>query len=148
MGLKDRLATRKRPTATYQLRIDSDEVARSELAAAETAGDEDRKVATRLAVEACYEQLTIVALPPVDMEELREAHPPTDEQRKKHGALFNPTTFIPALLAACVESDVTEEDWAQYTSTGAMTSGEVTDLFNTAWALQYAVAPSPDLPKG
>lgn len=148
MGLKDRLATRKRPTATYLLRIEDDTVARSELEAAETDGDESRIVAARLAVEACYEQLTIIALSPNAMEELREAHPPTDEQRKKHGALFNPTTFIPAFFAACIDSDVTEEDWAEYTSTGSMTSGEVNDLVNKAWDLHYAVAPGPDLPKG
>jgi hypothetical protein len=148
VGLKDRLATRPRPTTTFPLRIDDDRVARLELTAAEADEDEDRIVAARLAVDACYEQLTITALSPVAMEELREAHPPTEEQRKKHGALFNPTTFVPALLAACVDSDVSEEDWAEYTTTGAMTPGEVNALFAAAWELHYATAPSPDLPKG
>lgn len=147
MGLNDRMANRKRLTDAYPLRIDNDKVARSELAAAVVAEDESRVVAARLAVEACYEQITITALSPNKMEDLREKHPPTDEQRKKHGALFNPTTFIPALLAKCIDSDVTEENWAEYTSTGTMTPGEVNDLFNTVWNLHYT-APSPDLPKG
>lgn len=146
MSLKDRLATRKRPSITYQLRIDDDTVAQSELVAARVADDEGRIVAAQSAVEACYEQVTITALPPAELEELLQANPPPPaEQGKK---LFNPVTFVPALLAVCVQADppVTEEDWAEFTTTGAMTAGEVAGLFNTAWELNYRI-PDPNLGK-
>lgn len=144
VGLKDRLATRKRPSAVYSLRVDDDRVARSELAAAQVDGDEDRIVAAQLAVEACYEQLTVTALAPVEFEALLEEHPPPADQRQK---MFNPKTFVPALLVACVDSDVDEETWADYTTTGAMTIGEVGGLFQVAWDVNYR-EPSADLLKG
>lgn len=148
MGLKDRLATRQRPTVTYSLRIDDDTRPRSELAAAQADGDEGRIVAAQLAVEACYEQLTITALSPLDMEELIQAHQPTDELRKRNAnVLFNPATFVPALFAACVDSDVDEESWAEYTSRGPMTPGETNSLFNAVWGVNYR-EPDPALPKG
>jgi hypothetical protein len=146
MGLKDRLATRKRPSTTYSLRIDSDDAARAELSAAQAADDEERIAAARAAVEACYEQLTITALPPVELEALLAAHPPVEKDRGKK--IFDPRTFIPALFAACIKSDITtEEEWAEYTTTGAMTAGEVNELFDKAWEINYRV-PSADLPKG
>jgi hypothetical protein len=144
MGLKDRLSSRRRPTATYALRIDDDTVARAELGAARAVGDESRIVAAQEAVEACYEQVTLTALAPADMEALLADHPAPEPLQGK--SIFNPVTFIPALLAACVDSDVTEADWAEYVTTGAMTFGEVTDLFNTVWELNYR-APDPAIPK-
>lgn len=145
MGLKDRLSARRRPTATYSLRIDDDTTARAELGAARAAGDETRIVAAQQAIEACYEQVTLTALPPADLETLIAEHPAPEELRGK--SVFNPATFIPALLAACVDSDVTEADWAEYITAGAMTFGEVTDLYNTVWELNYRV-PDPSVPKG
>ena len=144
MGLKNRLAARPRPTATYALRIDDDTVPRAELAAARAAGDEDRIVTAQTAVEACYEQVTLRALPPVELEALIAAHPPPKDQQGKK--MFNSVTFIPALLAASVESDVSEEDWVEFYTSGAMTTGEISDLFNTVWDLNYR-APDPNLPK-
>lgn len=144
MGLTDRLATRKRPTTTHSLRIDDDKVARSELAAAVAAGDEARIVAARLAVEACYEQLTLTALPPVKFETLLEDHPPPPAEKAQK--MFNPATFVPALLAACVDSDVDEATWTEYTTTGAMTIGEKAALFQAAWDINYR-EPSADLLK-
>jgi hypothetical protein len=145
MGLKDRLADRPRPSTTYSLRIDDDEIPRAELIAARAACDESRIVAAQEAVEACYEQVTITALPPVDMEALLAEHPAPENANVQK--IFNPATFVPALLAACVESDVTEEDWAVYVTTGAMTIGEVGALFDAVWSLNYR-APDPSVPKG
>lgn len=142
MGLKDRLAARRRPTAPYSLRIEDDSTARAELAAASSAGDEGRVVAAQGAVEACYEQVTLTALPPVDLEALIAAHPPPAGV----GKIFNPRTFVPALLAASVGSDVTEDDWSEYYTSGAMTTGEVSDLFEAVWQLNYRV-PDPSVPK-
>ena len=147
MSLRDRLAKGTRPRVTYPLRVEDDTAARSELAAATASGDEERITLAREAVDACYEQVAIVALPPAEMEELLGQHPPSDSQRKD-GAIFDRVTFVPALLAACVESDVTEDDWREYTSTiGPMTPGEVNALFNTAWDLNYR-APDPWVGKG
>lgn len=142
MGLKDRLATRRRPTASYALRIEDDNTARAELAAARAAGDESRVVAAQGAVEACYEQVTLTALPPVELEALIAAHPAPAGMKK----IFNPVTFIPALLAVSVDSDVTEADWAEYYVSGAMTNGEFSDLFEAVWRLNYRI-PDPSVPK-
>jgi hypothetical protein len=144
MGLKDRLAGRQRPAATHALRIEDDTVARVELVAARAAEDESRVVAAQEAIEACYEQVTITALPPADMEALLAEHPPPEGSKGQK--IFNPATFVPALLAACVESDVAEEDWAVYVTTGAMTIGEVSALFDAVWSLNYR-APDPSVPK-
>lgn len=144
MGLKDRLATRQRPTVPYALRIDDDTTARAELAAARAAEDESRIVAAQHAVEACYEQVQITALPPADMEALLAEHPPPEGSKDQK--IFNRATFVPAFLAACVESDVTEEDWAVYVTTGAMTIGEAAALFDAAWSINYRT-PDPSVPK-
>jgi len=144
MGLKDRLAQRKLPSTTYRLRVDDDAAARTKLAAASDAAD---VAAAQAVVDACYEDLVVTALPPVEMEALLAAHPATEAQRAKDKTVFNPDTFVPALLAACVDSDVTEADWADYTTKGAMTGGEVNALFATAWEINYR-DPSPALPFG
>lgn len=144
MSLKARLAQSELPTTTHKLRVAKDTAARRELVDACATGDTERIDAAQRAVDACYEQLTITALPPVDMEALLEAHPPVD---REHKTMFNPVTFVPALLAACVDSDVTEEDWAEYTTKGPMTPGEVNELFRVVWDLNYR-APDPAVPKG
>jgi len=148
VSLKDRLANRKRPSTTYSLRIDDDTAARAELAAAQAAGDDARVAAAQAVVDACYEQVTITAVAPKTMEELRAAHPPTDIQRDRDKkAEWDPATFVPALLAACVDSDITEAEWAEYTTTGSLNSGEVNSLFNAAWEINYRV-PDINLKKG
>jgi hypothetical protein len=153
MGLKDRLAARKRPSTSYSLRVDDDTAARAELAAAQQyrsptgSSDAGRVAAAQAAVDACYEQLIITALPPVEMEALLAAHPATDAQRAKDKAVFNSDTFVAALLAACIDSDVTEADWHEYTTTGSMSTGETNALFAAAWEINYR-DPSPSIPKG
>ena len=132
MGLRERLRGRARPTDTFLLRVDDDTEARAELA--EAVRDGGDLVAAQAKVDGCYETLLITALPPADMEALRAAHPPTDEQA---GAPWNAATFLPALLAECITGDVTEEDWAEYTTKGPMTVGEVRDLFDTVMAVNY-----------
>jgi hypothetical protein len=73
-------------------------------------------------------------LPPAEFEELVGAHPASEEQRKKNGpaAVWNIDTFVPALLAASVESDMTADDWAEVTSKGPIATGEVAGLFQAA----------------
>lgn len=153
MGLKDKLAKASRATVTAQLRVGNVTAAQATLAAAQADGDPDRVKAATAAVGACYEPVVLTALHPAQMETLLGKHPPTDEQRErskreqKTQPMFNPDTFVPALLAASIESDMTEDDWAEYTTTGAMTAGEVADLFSKAWELNYRV-PDVDLKKG
>lgn len=147
MGLKDKLAKASRATVTAQLRIGNVTAAQAALTAAQADGDPDRIKAATAAVGACYEPVVLTALHPAQMETLLGKHPPTDEQRERTKSVFNLDTFVPALLAASIESDMTEDDWAEYTSTGAMTAGEVADLFSKAWELNYRV-PDVDLKKG
>lgn len=80
-------------------------------------------------LDACYEPLTLTALPPADFEALMAAHPPTKEQRSKDFE-WNEETFRPALLAVTVEGDMTEDDWAEMNKSGQITWGEFTALFN------------------
>lgn len=145
MGLKDKLAGTPRATITVALRVGNVTAAQAVLMQA--SGDPDRVAAAEGALGACYEPVTLVALHPTQLETLIGKHPPTDEQRAKNGSLFNPETFVPALLAASIESDMTEDDWAEYTTTGAMTTGEVNALFNAAWELNYRV-PDVNIKKG
>ena len=144
MSLRERLRERSRPTTTFPLRIDDDTQARRELAEAVAGGEDTAEAQAK--VDACYETLHITALAPDDMEALIAAHPPTEEQRKRD-AQWNSATFVPALFTACIQSDVTEEDWAEYTVKGPMTVGEVSALFDTVMAVNYRT-PDPNMGKG
>lgn len=150
MGLKERFASRQLPQVVYPLRMDyspESDAAEREFAAAERelafaqsqgfvdlGGYRRRVDQARAAREQFYEQLTIRALPPAEFEELVAAHPSSKEQRDKNGpaAVWNVDTFVPALLAACVDSDMTADDWTEVTSKGPMATGEVAALFQAA----------------
>jgi hypothetical protein len=85
------------------------------------------------------ERIELRAIPADVWEALVAAHPPTGEQAEQ-GADWNVATFRPALLALTVvtpegEEPLTEADWAQLASSGAMSIGELTLLFNVAVAL-------------
>lgn len=135
MSLKNRLASAKPRTATHRLRIEDDATPRGDLAAARASGDQDRIGAAHAVLDACYETIELVAIPPADWEALVGEHPPTEERRKQ-GAWCDPATFLPAALAACVKDDeLTEEDWVDYTRRGSMTPGEVIDLYDDVVAL-------------
>ena len=112
------------------------------MAAAQQVGLPDRVAAARAALEACYERLELTALAPADMEALIEAHPPAPNQRDRDNSMFNPTTFVPALIAACVESDLSEDDWSEFVTKGPVTRGETLALFNAVWDLNHR---TPDL---
>lgn len=145
MRIGDRLASRPPVTAPYQLRVADDRAARAELATARAEGDETRIAAALAAVEACYEEVTITALAPEVMEALQGQHPPTEEQRDRN-ALYNSVTFPPALIAACVDTDDTEQEWDEYTKKGPLTLGEALDLFYACWDINHRT-PDPWLPK-
>lgn len=164
MDLKARFAARQLPQVVYPLRMDFSEesdAAERELVEAEAnladgrargwtdLGALQRGVdRARERRDGFYAFLTVRALPPVEFEELIAAHPPTDEQRKKHDRIvWNPDTFVPALLAAAIESDMTAEDWAEVTSKGPIATGEVGALFNAAMQVNDRT-PDPHMGKG
>lgn len=123
-------------TATHRLRIEDDAKARADLDAAQKAGDDEAVTAARAALDACYEQITLVAMPAEDWDALLEAHPPSDEKAKASGAWCNPMTLLPAGLVACVQdSELEEQDWAEYVVTGAMGPGDAVALLDKLTAL-------------
>lgn len=145
MSLRERLREKSLPTMEHRLRITDDTEARAVLTEAKYAlriaenredGVAKAKAAVTKAeakVDEHYETLKLKALPPSEMEALIDAHPPTKEQRNKDvDAPWNTDTFRPALLAACVEGDMTEGDWTEFCSSGGASLGEVRDLFQKA----------------
>lgn len=169
MGLKDRFAARQRPRETFPLRMDfgpeSEDAERefarasAELAEARAAGWTDlgalqrRVEAAREARNTFYEFLEVVALSPREFDDLVGEHPPSEEQRAKAKTqgrpepIWNTDTFVPALLAACIESDMSADDWAELTSKGPVASGEVGALFSAALQVNDRT-PDPSVGKG
>lgn len=157
MSARERLARRGLPQTTYPiLAVPIDEVgtaravvdeARRAFLAAEARGvtelDPYRAAErdARAALNLCYEEATLKALPQTVMERLLEEHLPTQEQAEKQ-LRWNPGTFIPALLALAVSfadgERWTVDEWAEWTATGAnspLALGEVSLLFDTAYGL-------------
>lgn len=90
-----------------------------------------------LEIELDGEKVTLVfeAISSHDMDALVAAHPPTKDQQLQ-GIGFNPETFNPALIAAClVEPKVTPEEFLEIWQSDAWSQGELSTLFNTAWQL-------------
>lgn len=153
MSLRERLLGRKAPQATVRIRVeftpDADTAAQGvrdaeqALRVAEASGSTDRMESARAAVgiaqagfDRYCETLTLHPLSPADLEALLDAHQPTGEQRERHPGLNWGPSFIPALLAACVDGDLTEDDWLVLASKGdQLASGEVSMLFQTALAV-------------
>jgi hypothetical protein len=143
MSLRDRLAAAQRRTDTHRLRVEDDAAARAELAAASAADDEDRVAAAQAALDACYETLHLAAMPPADWDALIDAHPAKDGK-----GWCELVTFLPAALVECVQGeDVTESDWAEWITKGAMSPGEVMALFD-AVVILHGRTPDPELGKG
>lgn len=154
MGLREQFAARQRPQEQFALRMDfgpeADAAEREHtrasaaLAEATAAGAVDLKSLqrrvdeTRAKREANYAFLTVQALPPSEFEDLISAHPATDEQvskaeqRGERKPIWNHDTFVPALLAACIDSDMTVDDWAELIEKGPVASGEVGALLQAA----------------
>lgn len=170
MGLRETLKQRGLPLTTFPFRaVPSDELAAAEAALDEATRDLRRAETTKAVttalrrrvddaaeqVQACFQVLTVRAMPPADLEALIAAHPATDAQRDKDpDAVWNRDTFVPALLAACVFDDpagdepaLTEAEWAIAVTKGASSLGEVAALFNACWQVNDR-APDVRLPKG
>lgn len=120
------------------------------------------------AVDGCYETVTLRALPTagdVTTEKLIAAHPPTQEQMARAKAEresaqqqgrdlpslpdWNDDTFPSALLAACAETEMTEDDWREFLAEH-VSDGEARGLWMAALAVneRERVADPLVLPKG
>lgn len=167
MGALDTLRTRGLPQSTYLLRA----VPSAELVAAQhehtkaLAALRDAEAAKRVTsaqrqavdsamrrVHGCYITLTIKAIPPAELEDLINAHKPTDEEREE-GAIFHRKTFAPELISRCVfDSDDAEKpsgsaaEWNEQITGGSMSLGEAAALFQVCWDVNDRT-PDPDIPK-
>lgn len=159
-SMRDRLAGRKRPTADCSLLVDDEGAAAAskELAAARAelpmliiSGDEaaiqagrDRITAAQAAYEACFETITVPAMPPKAFEDLVDEHPP----RKGHpdDESWNVDTFPRACFLACAPADLSREEWEAFLD-GQVSEGERIRLYNTAIFANTRV-PDPSVPKG
>lgn len=160
MSLRERLLNRPRPSGTCPVRLDDDADARREVEQAgillnllEMQGDAAdqaalRKARTRLkkaeeAVRACYGQVTLRALAADDWEALVSAHKPRPGTEDR---LWNIDTFPKAAFFACVESDLSEQDWQHVWGT-VLSAAEQIELSNAAIRVNVRV-PDSSLPKG
>jgi multidrug efflux pump subunit AcrA (membrane-fusion protein) len=185
---RGRLLSRPRPSVGYPVQVVDRETltaAQADLAAAQA---EQRQVvlaakpktsaarrladkrlaAAQAAADACYEVITLTALPTsgeITAETLAAAHPPTDEQmaaaRKNRDEAarrgeplppwpsWNEDTFRPALLAACSDNGMSEEDWRVFLAE-RMSAGEVRGLWLACLAVneRERVADPLVIPKG
>lgn len=168
LSQRDRLKNRKLPSVTQPIVIEDPTAADRALKYADRVhqhalrgGDADEIKRTKAAVgraqkkfDACFEHLTIRALRPRDYDDLIEEHPPTEEQLAAatdplDTPQWNRETFRPALLAACIEGDMTAEDWAEWLEESS-SRGEGQKLFIVTLALNEAerLPESAMLPKG
>lgn len=160
MSLRERLLNRPRPSGTCPVRVDDDTEARKEvdqalmllnllLAQGDMADQAAvRKARARLkkaeeAVRGCYEFVTVRALAADDWEALVDAHKPRPDTDDR---VWDGKTFPKAAFFACVESDLSEEDW-EHVWTGVLSDAERIELSNAAIRVNVRV-PDSSLPKG
>lgn len=159
MSLRERLLGRPRPMATYPLRIDDDTEARKSVEQARTLlrilqmqGETAEETAVRKATKdlakaeaalaACYEKVTLRAMPPEDFEALIGEHKPREGSEDQ---VWNLDTFPRACLLACVDSDLTEAEWQQVMKE-VLSQAELGELANAAIRVNVRV-PDSTLPK-
>jgi hypothetical protein len=111
--------------------------------------------AAQAAVDACYETVTLRALPPAGYEQLKADHPPTAGQVAEAEKLgipppdANVDTLVPEALAAGCDNGMTVEDWATFLAEHCG-HGERQELRTVVLGLNEATrfAESTVLPKG
>ncbi len=153
MPLRERLASRSRPTATYLLQIDDTTEAERELSEAQAAlilATDDDKEAARERVKAaqskledCFEPIVFTALPPKEFEALVDAHPP---RKGTEDEAWDTTTFPRACFLACAPGELSSEEWDQFIAERC-SDGETSALYSAAISANIRV-PDPSLPKG
>lgn len=155
MSQRDRLLGRRIPPTPVAIRIDfgpdadaayaEHESALRDLETAEARGADYATAKalvdeTRAALAPFQEVLQVSPIPPSVYDALIDEHPPTDEQREQ-GYTWNPDTFGPAMLAACIGQDLapdermSEKDWIDWASTAAAGHAEYVLLVNTCLAV-------------
>jgi hypothetical protein len=168
---RDRLLRRPRPSLPFPIQVDDPAEARRRLAEVrrlarqamlrhEEDTDEYRAAAAELAkaeaaVDACYEVVTLTAMPPAAYELAKTEHPPTAEQiaeaqrREQLPPDCNEDTFPPFVLAAGCNNGMTVEDWEAFL-TEHCSDGEATELRVVILGLNERprMAESAVLPKG
>jgi hypothetical protein len=159
---RERLLGRQLPATPFRLQVDHTPAANTaagELDAARRAvqlakdhGDDMLSATTRLdaAVDA-YEPYCLVLyvrVIPADLyEQIELEHPPSPDQAAR-GYQWDPATFAPALLEACVDGDMTADDWAEMRRVGGrVATGEINALINLCLAVNDRT-PDPYLGKG
>lgn len=162
MSERERLLGRQLPPTPFRLQIDytpAADAAAAELEAARRAmelakgqGADLTPYTARLdAAETAYEShcmvLQVRVIPADQYEQLELDHPPNVGQAER-GFQWNLDTFAPALLEACVDGDMTAEDWAQLRKVGGRVArGEINSLINLCLAVNDR-SPDPYLGKG
>jgi len=156
MSQRERMLGRRIPPTPVVIRVDfgpdadeafaAHEAALRDLNFAESRGADldaarDRVAETKDNLDPFQEVLYVSALPPAVYDELIGEHPPTDEQRTRNYQ-WDPQTFAPALLAACIgqelpdEERMSEKDWTDWASISSATvNGEFVTLVNTCLAV-------------
>ncbi|MET9436869.1 hypothetical protein [Streptomyces sp. NPDC006551] len=111
--------------------------------AAALAGAEDKLAAAQAAFDETAIVLRFQALPRIEFEEMKAAHPPTETQAED-GAFVNVESLGPVLIAAASLDGITEDEARDYLATWS--EGEATQLFQAAWDIQSTIR--ADLGKG
>ncbi|MET9053300.1 hypothetical protein ABZW50_19360 [Streptomyces bacillaris] len=160
---RERLANRTRPTVALTICDDLDlrvalDTAKSTLrrikAAAEDRQDDTtgpeaiaRAEQDVAQAQAAFDEAAIVlrfrALPRLEFEALKKAHPPTEEQAEDD-LVVNLDTIGPELVAAASLDGMTVDDAREYLDTWGET--EAAELFGAAWGVQHTAR--MDLGKG
>jgi hypothetical protein len=159
VSLRERLLNRPRPSGEFPVRVDDDTAARDQLERARRlltmlllqGGAEDSVVEQARAdvqeaeetLRACFEFVTLRALPALDFEALVTAHPPRPDTKDK---LWNLDTFPRACFLAGVEGDLTAQEWESLWETG-MSNAEQVEAGNAAIRVNIRT-PDESLPKG
>lgn len=159
-SLRDRLRARPRPTLAYELPVGDVAAARQAMAGAEDAlraarfrSDDAAEQAVAAAretlteaeanLEACYETVTLTALPPAEFEALVAVHPPREGTGDE---AWNIDTFPRACFLACAPGDLSEAEWEAVLGEN-LSHAERAELYSLAIAVNVRVV-SPALPKG
>lgn len=134
---------RKKAPATARVPLCADREALSALESARASRDpkvREKIPALQEAVTAQTMHVSLRELPAEEYVALKEAHPAPPEARKR-GEEWDEATFGPALIAACIDPPLTEEEAVEWWKEG-WTAAERAQLFLTAYNLNETV---PDL---
>jgi hypothetical protein len=152
MSQRERLLGRRLPPERVTIRVDFSPEADAAYAAYESAlrdledaesrsvdlADARARVEEALVALTPFREILVVSpVPPSEYEALIGEHPPTEAQQGLNYR-WNPDSFVPALLAACIgqelapEDRMSEKDWLDWTTSAAIgAAGEVNTLFAT-----------------